>query len=481
VQSVGGVPAATFTTTSTGGYLQDVWSPFRGLSILFGLRLELESWPTGGVELDTVWARRTLLVNFWVPKAKARLDPRFAVTWSAGPRREWLLRAEAGMYAEAVDPALLAEVRTHDGTAEVRRGLGSLGAWPAVPDSVAAPVTGRVLTLLQRDFAAPRTSRAGLGVAHSLGGVSLQVAGQYRHTDRLARRSDLNLSGSAGLQDQFGRPVHGELTQYGSLLAAVPGSNRRFSDYDRVWALEPTGYSDYWGLTASMERARQEGLSFWASYTYSETTDNWPGAAGSVPETQLSPFPDRTQGDWRDGRSDLDVPHRASLGAEWGVGGVRVGALVRVRSGLPFTPGFRDGVDANGDGAWGNDPAFVSDTVSGAADVIAGSSCLRGRIGRFAERNSCRSQAVASLDARLSVRVFTLLGAPVEVVVDGLNLVSTDDGVVDRALYLVDATRAVSTSGGVVNVPLVANPNFGKLLVRRSPGSAVRAGLRVNF
>jgi hypothetical protein len=161
---------------------------------------------------------------------------------------------------------------------------------------------------------------------------------------------------------------------------------------------------------------------------------------------------------------------------------VRVAALVRYRSGAPFTPGFRDGVDANGDGAWGNDPAFVSDTVSGAAAIIAGTTCLRGQIGHFAARNSCRAPAVASLDARLVVRLFTLLGAPTEAVVDGLNLIGTDDGVVDRALYLVDPARTLTTSAaGVVDVPVLANSNFGKLLVRRSPGAAVRAGLRINF
>ena len=68
-----------------------------------------------------------------------------------------------------------------------------------------------------------------------------------------------------------------------------------------------------------------------------------------------------------------------------------------------------------------------------------------------------------------------------EMVVDGLDLLTTDDGVVDRAVYLVDPARSLARSGNVVNVPLVANPHFGKLLVQRKSGAAVRAGLRVNF
>ena len=140
-------------------------------------------------------------------------------------------------------------------------------------------------------------------------------------------------------------------------------------------------------------------------------------------------------------------------------------------------------MDANGDGAWGNDPAFVSDTVAGAAALIGGSGCLRRQIGRLAERNSCRAPAVASVDVRLAIRLFSLFGGPAEVVVDGLNLLTADDGVVDRALYLVDPARTLATNAGtgVVTVPLVINPNFGKLLVRRSPDRMVRAGLRLGF
>ena len=484
VQAVGGLPASQFSISSVGVFGQDSWSPLRGLDLLFGVRLERDQWPTGGVVLSAEWLRLTSLSNAAVPKLKTRASPRLGFSWSAGPRREWLLRGNAGLFAEGVDPAVLAEVVSHNGGVRYRRGVGALGAWPVVPDSTVAPIMGPALTLLNPNFEAPRTSRAELSIARNLGaGAALQLAGQYRHTEFLPRRSDLNLPSAASLRDQNGRLVYGTLEQYGALLAARPGSNRRFAAFDIVSALDPSGYSDYWGLTASFERVSEQGLTVWASYTYSRTTDNWPGASGSVPEQQLSPFPDSVgQADWRDGRSDLDLPHRAALGAEWAIGGVRVAALVRYRSGASFTPGFRDGVDANGDGAWGNDPAFVSDTVSGAAAIISGSACLRGQIGRFAQRNSCWAPAVTSLDARLVVRLFTLLGAPTEAVVDGLNLLTTDEGVVDRALYLVDPARTLTTTAaGVVNVPLVGNPNFGKLLIRRSPAATVRAGLRVNF
>ncbi len=484
VQSLGGVPAAVFSITSTALFVQDSWSPVADLNLRYGLRFEGEQWPTGDVAADPEWQRLSGVNNSVVPKLKSQVSPRLAFTWSGGERREWLLKGDAGVFAEGVDPSVLAEVLTHDGTAQIRRGLGTLGGWPGSPDSAAAPAAAPALTLLNSGFEAPRTGRASLSIARELGsGTSLLVAGQYRHTDFLPRRSDLNLAASPQGTDQYGRPVYGTLEQLGTLLAATPGSNRRFGGFDRVWALDPSGFSDYWGVTAAFESLQQQGLSLWASYTYSRTTDNLPGLLGTVPDAQLSPFPAGSAlAGWSDGVSDLDVPHRAALGAQLSFGVVRLEGVVRFRSGLPFTPGFRPGVDANGDGA-ANDPAFVSDTVTGAAAVLKKWACLRRQIGQFAARNSCRGPDVAGADARLAIQLFTVSGGPLELVVDGLNLITTNDGVVDRALFLVDPARALTTNPatGVVTVPLVANPNFGKLLYRYSPAATLRAGIRFVF
>ena len=71
----------------------------------------------------------------------------------------------------------------------------------------------------------------------------------------------------------------------------------------------------------------------------------------------------------------------------------------------------------------------------------------------------------------------------VSLVVDAVNLIATEDGVIDRALYLVDpaASLIVSPDGRNYTVPLVANPDFGKLLSRFTPQRFLRLGLRVGF
>lgn len=491
-QAVGLLPVAAFKTREWAWVAQDVWRPARGLQLTLAVRASRETLPEGDVRLNAEWLRRTGISNAVQPQASWRVSPRAAFRWSVGPAGAWELHGEAGRYAEETDPAVLAEVRTHDGAVVMRRGFGALGSWPDVPDTVAAPVQGAALALLSAGFEAPRTSRAALSVRRALGGAAaLHLGATYRHTDFLPRRRDLNLRSSSGLRDQNDRPIHGTLAQQGSVLGPVPGSNRRLAGFDAVAAIDPSGYSDYVALAAALERAVPRGVSLWASYTWSRTDDNWIGAAAADAAAQFSPFPDSTgAGDWTDGRSDFDVPHRAVVGAELrlpGRFGFRLAALLRYRSGSPFSPGFRAGVDANGDGVAGNDPAFVADTLPGdatgaAAALIAANPCLRSQVGRFAERNSCRGPYQASVDLRLALGRFEWDGHPAELLVDAINVVATASGPIDAALYLVDRTGALATSpSGVVTLPLVANPGFGRLLARRTPATVLRAGVRIGF
>ena len=487
VQSVGSLPLATFKVSELDVFVQDRWSPAPSLELQVGLRIETWRLPASDVQLNDEWQRRTGLANTAVPRRRDRVSPRAAVRWTAGPRGEWLVLADAGVHSGEVNPADLGELLTNAGASRVRRGFGAIGAWPDAPDSTAAPVVGPALTLLAPQYQPPRIGRLALSITRFFGAGALQVAGTYRHTDFLLRRRDLNRPLRASFQDEFGRPVSGALVQDGSLLAVQAGTNRRFTSFDQVSVLEPTGYADYYGATLALERSVTSGLSLLASYSYSRTTDNWLGGRGGAPDAQLSPFPDSLDGaDWTEGPSDFDVPHRAVAGVELrlpGRVGARVAVLYRYRSGYPFTPGFRDGVDANGDGSARNDPAFVTDTLPGMSDLVAGHDCLRTQLDRFAKRNSCREPAVQNLDVRFAMALFRVRGQSAELVVDGLNLLESEEGIVDRALYLVDrsATLATDAAAGVVAVPLVANPRFGTLLSSRAPKQLWRVGLRVGF
>jgi hypothetical protein len=347
---------------------------------------------------------------------------------------------------------------------------------------------GERLTYFNTTYKAPRAFKAGFGISRNFtGGIALHLSGSYHHTDYLLRRADRNLAPAPQGETQEGRPVYGRLVQQAGLVSPVPGSNRRFDGFDQVHVLSPTGYSDYAEFSALLERRVERGLSYGVSYTFSRTEDNVPGSRSPDPSDQLSPFPEGLEGgDWADGRSDFDVPHRAALSADYVTGGrtpLSVGARFRYRSGLPFTPGFQPGVDVNGDGAGSNDPAYLDAGLTGLASALSAAGC-GATTNAFAERNACREDGAYGLDLRFSVGLplQTGGGSRLAVTLDAFNLLSSAMGIVDRALVLVDPAGTTLIDGaGNVTLPFVANPNFGNLLIRRNDLRTIRVGLRMEY
>jgi hypothetical protein len=374
---------------------------------------------------------------------------------------------------------MLGEAIANDGDLGVRRSAGSLGSWPDLANAPSSVAARPGLSILGTDFRAPRTTRATFGLSHRLGTAVLHLSGAYRSTDFLTRHADLNLLDAPTAHDQSGRPIFGDLTQFGQLIASLP--NRRFSPYDQVSALYTDGWSHYWGASAQLEQNVNDALRFFAHYTFSRTTDNWLGAISGTITDQFTPFPDAPNDSWREGVSDFDLTHRATAGFDLYARGSlqpHVTALYRYRTGYPFTPGFRDGVDVNGDGSGNNDPAFVDEAIAGVTDLMTSWSCLRNQSGQFAERNSCRQSAVHSLDVRFGLSISRSAAFNAEIFADGINLIESEQGIPDRALYLIDANRANairrhSYAALIANLTAVTATRVGS-------GRMFRIGLQVN-
>jgi hypothetical protein len=481
-QSVSSFPTAEFITREFGAHLQDTWTPLQGVALTAGFRLDWEGLPSNEVRFNEEWFNLTGVSNTDFSTTMFKFSPRLGLVVERG---SYMVRADWTVHHGTVQPAIFAEAVSTSSNIDARRGLGQLSGWPNAPDSTTAPVQGPVLSILSPELRPPKTMRTSVGLTAKIGNNSiLDLSGAYRRTDNLVRRHDLNLITAPSSEDQYGRQMYGTTVQAGGILGVQPGTNRRFSQFDLVSSMDPDGFSDYWGITARLERRMGRGLRLFVSYTYSRTSDNWLSGLGGEPEFQLTPFPDSLTGiDWARGTSDFDVPHRVTLGTEFGFRGIRLAAFLRGQSGLPFTPGFPYGQDMNGEGSFRNDPAFVDDQVEGVSDLLSQWDCLRGQIGQFADRNSCRSDWTNILDLRLTISTIRLGSHPVEIVVDGLNLLDTDLAQPDAALLLLDPTTPVSRNPatGVVTVPLIANPNFGKPVTRYSSGRAIRLGVHVNY
>ena len=483
-----GSGAARFSTNDVGLFVQDSWQAAPDLMLIAGLRYDISPLPKNQISQSQSWLAATGIRNDSLKTYAGGVGPRLGFVWDVLNRGEWVMRGGVALDYGRVDPAVLGEAILYDGGVTVRRGIGTFAAWPGLPDQTLAPTVGQALTVLNPTYRPPRTFKAQYGITRSIrGGVTVNLSGAYHHTDYLLRRTDLNRVVDPVGTTQEGRPVYGRLQQAGGFVAAVPGSNRRFSDFDLVSGLSPTGASDYYELTATVERRLSEDFSLFAAYTYSKTTDDLVGARALDPADRLSPFPNGQDGaDWDQGRSDFDVPHRFAATAQYRSAGrlpVTVAGRYRVRSGLPFTPGFRPGVDANADGAGNNDPAFLNSAVTGLSEALTAGGCAGGLVNQFAERNSCREKMQQALDLHVSV------GLPIAsqvgrllLQVDAFNIVGTATGVIDRAALLIDPNGTVVTDGaGNVTLPLVANPHFGSLLARRGQPRVVRVGLRMEY
>ncbi len=473
--------SGSYRMLERSAFVQDAWSVADGLAVTLGMRIDGATVPVGDITPNAAWLLASGIDNTAVSDSRVRIAPRFSFRWELGSTRSWSLSGGAGVFNDLVDRRDVAAALAYDEGVDVRSGLGALGivgSWPGVPGTGVAPSRGDRLALLGPDMEGPRTRRMSLTAQRDAGAWSLYVRGTYRYTDFLGRRRDLNLPAGATGLDQDGRPLYGTLQQLGSLVAATPGSNRRFGAFDQVLAIEATGFSEYTAVTAGVERVVPAGLSYGVHATYSKAEDNL--ASRGLP---LAPLPIGASGrEWSEGVADGDAPLRVVAATEWSAsasGVFRLGVVYRGRSGAPFTPGFRPGVDANGDGIAGNDPAFVNSAVSGMTALLDANTCLAKFVGAFAERNSCRGDWRHSVDVRATLRLANLAAGPLDLVVDAMDLLPVERGRIDDALYLVDRTGTLSTSLGVTTVPLVANPAFGTIVADRAAGPLFRVGLRI--
>ena len=480
-QAIRNTAAPSIAAGDLGVYAQDNWRVTPQLQVLLGVRADFETLPVGVVTRNVGWVRVSGVSNTVLPIDVKKNDfgPRAGFSWDVSGSGQTVVRGSAGLVPGQYDIAALAEVVQYDGDVTIRRATGAL-SWPQV-GAGAGTSAGQALTFFADSVRKPIAFKGELSLVQHVGaGTTLTVLGAYRHADYLLQRQDLNLAGTAASTGADGRPIFGVLEQYGSLLTPTIGSNRRFAEYDMVYALSSTGYTDYYEATVTLDHRMSRGLDLSIGYTYSKTTDNLPGSLSANPADQLTPFPRGLGGArWEDGRSDLDIPNRVAATLTYSTASkspLTLAARVRYRSGLPFTPGFRNGVDANGDGSGANDPAFIGATTTGMTALTGANSCLASQVGQFAARNSCRESGVSSLDLRASLPI----ASGWAITVDGFNVVGTSTGLFDHAAVLVSPNGIITTdASGHLVLPLVANPGFGQLLSRRGDPRTIRIGFRV--
>jgi len=478
---VPGEPAGnTFGVLRTNIFGQYRWTAAPGLDLTTGISWKYERLPMGDISPAVTWAELTGVPNVSTETSLQALDGRVHLRWDlAGDGKSWLVGG-LGLEHGAFDPAAMNEVLTLSGSVPVDRALGSGLNWEQGSLSGADVVRGNRLAMFGRNLEAPFTTRAAVGLFQNLShGVRVGISGTLRRTESILRRSDLNrLLEPVGV-DQDGRSLYGDLRIVSGVLGADPATNRRFPGFESVWALDTDGWSEYKGVTASLEAPLGEGGSVSVQYTYSQTRDNWVGASRGSALAELNP--DLPVSNWDEAVSDFDVPHRLSAFVVLPLplpGESYLSGLYTFRSDHPFTPRVATGLDANGDGSPFNDIAFVPASGSDIEALAAEWSCIADALGSFPERNACRGDPVHTVDVRLSLGLPAIGGVSSAIVVDGLNLTDNDMGIRDDNL-LVLGGGSVAKNGDTFSVPYKVNPGFGGWVYRGDTGRMLRVGLRI--
>lgn len=473
---------STFTTREVGAFVGYDLTPAAGLDVSLGARFDVEMIPSEEPTLSTAWSGVALIRNDLYPSSFQQLGGRAAVSWDPSNDGRTRLYAVGTVQSGDVDPGHLFEVFGRDAGTDETSFAGGGVDWPegTIPAGASELLT---LGLFGPDTRPPRSFLGTVGVFKAIGaGLSVHVSGDFRRTDFLMRRRNLNLPEAPSARDASGRDVYGTLSKDGSMVTATGSDIRRFLRFGSVWALDPDGWSEHRALSAGLDY-RSDLLDLHGSVTRSETIDNWIGASQGSPDAELSPrLPALVEG-WDEARSDFDVPTRATASAVLRVPalpGTSLSATWRYSSGRPFTPGYRRGVDANGDGSFENDVPFVPQPEALGA-LYEEWKCLRDQAGGFAIRNSCRGPARQEIDVRLRVGLGRVVGQQATLFVDALDLIESEDGLIDRALLLVDPDAPLVTEAGgtQVTVPLEINQGFGSVLLPTSRGRMLRIGMRI--
>jgi hypothetical protein len=264
---------------------------------------------------------------------------------------------------------------------------------------------------------------------------------------------------SLSLQHELWRNLSGMVAYVGTraenLSARITSAGFAGAVADRLTTIMYIGESSYDALQASLRMNQWHGLSFLASYTYSESMNNTPGLfpgnpsrGGTVTDADCVNPANECDLDLDEGPADYDIPHRFTFAGTYElpfmrgnpiIGGWTINAVYTVQSGTPFTvySGF-DGIRRANQAGSPNDGPKTTDKWFDTS-VFAPATGTQGT----AERNSARGPGFRTL----GLSIFKSFGisryGELELRVEGFN-------VLDEPIY--------SQPNNVVG-----DPNFGKI------------------
>jgi hypothetical protein len=448
--------SARFRVRQFGFYAGDQWRPSSVLTLTFGVRADIPTFPdkpTANPASEAAFGLRTDEVPSGV-----MWSPRVGFNYALGPNNTEQIRGGIGLFSGRTPYVWLSNQYGNTGI-EFRRisvGFNANNRIPFNPDPNSQPTNiGNAATneidLIDPDYKYPSLFRTNLAYDRELGFFSLIGTAEFLYSRNVhdIKYQNLNLRQVGTRPD--GRPVF---------------QRNLVSTLSDVILLTNTDEGDSWSIVFKVDRPFRNRFFMNGSYLYgrsrsimdgtsSQAASNWgnvyvPGDPNNPPLT----------------RSNFDPGHRITLSGGYdiplGRGFTATASMYYSgQSGRPWSANY--GLDYNGDVRGTNDllyiPAsaseftFVNGTFDDLMTFVNAETCLSDYIGRIHERNVCRAPWINSFDFRLNVGLpFKRVKAEITWdVLNLLNLFSRESGLLEYANFndLLVVRPTVSSSGAV--------------------------------
>jgi outer membrane receptor protein involved in Fe transport len=422
---------AAFTVAQPGFYLQDNWTPFKGLTLTPGIRVDVPF--LSKANANPVLADNAALAidTSQVPSGNPLWSPRLGFNWDVEGNSNTIVRGGLGVFSGRPPYVWVANAYSINGLSQVEltctrgtTGDGPVPAFTADPskqpydclggtDSPSAPKNQGEIDYFDPKTKYPQNFRVALGADRRLP-FGIIATGDVLYTRDINGwyTTDENLSDQG--QSGEGRTLYGKLATGGS--ASSPRLNStptRLDATNLVQAVKVFNKNggQVFNATLQLQKEIRDLLDIGVAYSYTNARDLISMTSSqALSNFQFSPV-DGTLADRNLRPSAFDRTHRITVTASGSLPyGFNAGLIYTGQSGLPYT--WTVNGDVNADGISGNDMPFIpadesqislSDASQYEAlkNFIDSQPCLQQSKGRLMQRGECRNPWQNFLNLRL--------------------------------------------------------------------------------
>ncbi|MBN1209053.1 MAG: TonB-dependent receptor [Myxococcaceae bacterium] len=415
---------AAFNVFQMGLYVQDNWTPLKGLTVTPGVRIDVPFLSAANVNQRLLENEAFPINTGEVPSGNILWSPRLGANWDVDGGNT-IVRGGTGVFSGRPPYVWVANAYSINGLSQVELTCRRDGGSNQVPGFTVdpnaqpfdcaggttppeAPTNQGEIDYFDKDTKYPQNFRVALGADRRLpldlvGTVDLlytqDINGWYTTDENLVRQE---------ADSGEGRALYGTFnaTGFRANPARVDNTNLR----QAVKVFNKNGGRVFSG-TVQLRKELADIVDASVAYTYTNARDRISlTSAQALSNFQFAPLDGDIQN--RNIRpSAFDRTHRITLTATATLPfGFNAGLIYVGQSGLPYT--WTVSGDVNADGISGNDLAFIPanpeqitlqdpSQYEALNNFVEGQECLRNARGGFVQRGSCRNPWQNILDMRL--------------------------------------------------------------------------------